>query len=343
MDYGLIQGIAEGLKSGFTTYKDTKKQAEETALKNRLAKIQEYESATKIADSLGGRLPKGLFEKDVEESFYGKEPSAEPQMGLVEQQSGLLGKMPGFMSRKEKEMQSQLQMKNIDLSEKGKKAVYKDGQIVIEDISTPDQKEKRETEKFKSKAELEKAQLETKMARMKEVEMGAESEFKRLPKEKQILVENLTKTQATMIPIKSQLDELAGQLKDPNRSDSDKLSIAGEQLKLLNSTLGADAVGAEEVKRIAAWLDPMPNWVKKTPGVDINGFIRQVESSSGRVGGSLQKLTSEIDKAYGRQKAPDSLKVKSIPDNEKQAALDFITKNPNHPKTPEIKKQLGMK
>jgi hypothetical protein len=131
-------------------------------------------------------------------------------------------------------------------------------------------------------------------------------EFKKLPKDAQIKIDTLSKDSAKQTVMGNQVGELIGQMKDPNMSVEDKVASANEQVKLLNSTLGADAVGAEEVKRIAKFLDyaPSPTVGKYSVGPDIEGYTRQLENLKKRTDGSIGLLKSQVDAAYGR-KAPD--------------------------------------
>lgn len=103
MDYGLIGGLAKGLERGIESYQterdyqDKKKQeADELALKKRLAQTQELEAASKMADVVG-YLPQGSFSDETRQAFGldGAQPSqGKPQQGLVnqpEKSTGLMG------------------------------------------------------------------------------------------------------------------------------------------------------------------------------------------------------------------------------------------------------------
>jgi len=129
-------------------------------------------------------------------------------------------------------------------------------------------------------------------------------EFKKLPKDAQITIESLTEDASKQTAMGNQVNELIDQMKDPKMSNEDKVASANEQVKLLNSTLGSDAVGAEEVKRIAKFLDylPSPTVGKYTTGPDIEGYTRQLENLKKRTDGSIALLKSQVDEAYGRKK-----------------------------------------
>lgn len=94
----------------------------------------------------------------------------------------------------------------------------------------------------------------------------------------------------------SQIDELLKQTSNPAMPEGDRINIAREQLKLLNSTLGADAVGAEEVGRLASWLEYgfSPSIGKYDPRPNIDKFNKQLESSKVRIGGTINTITGQI-------------------------------------------------
>ena len=369
-DYGLMQGFADAISSGVRGYTEQSAANEDRALKRRLAKIQELESATKMIDTLGG-LPKGVFSPETEETFYGKAkqanekeepdyneladektgllPGAKPQQdGLMPKPAaGLLGsqmespsveKIPGITTKKEKARQEKLDSYNVQLVGKGKKAVYgADGNVQFIDISSPEEKHEKETKRSKEDVDLERAQTEFKIAKMNEQKAGAglgnELTMKALPKEKQEQIDAHGKTLAKAQTVAIQLDELHKQLIDPKMDAGQKLAIAQEQVKLLNSSLGADAVGAEEVKRIAAYLDFKPNFVKGMKvGPDLEGFANQVASAKQRQDGLITGTQGLIDKAYGRKppevQRPIGVPKMSVADKEKfLQALQTIPKD----------------
>lgn len=121
-----------------------------------------------------------------------------------------------------------------------------------------------------------------------------------LPLDKKKMVEKYSGEVARITGINSQVSELKRQIGDKNIPELDRLATAQEQLKLLNSTLGSDAVGAEETKRMAAYLDPLPNWVKREVGVDLDGFYRQLDRVNERLSRTISTQQREIDKIYGR-------------------------------------------
>jgi len=132
---------------------------------------------------------------------------------------------------------------------------------------------------------------------------AGEEQFKLLPKDRQVTIEKLSGKKAEQTAIKNQIDELVGQLEDPNIPERQKVDVAREQIKLLNSTLGADAVGAEEVARIASNLDaaPHPLYGKFSIGPDLKAYTNQLKNLQKRTAGSLGLLQKQVDEAYGRK------------------------------------------
>jgi hypothetical protein len=133
---------------------------------------------------------------------------------------------------------------------------------------------------------------------------SANRQFKNMAEDKKILVEKLAATKAQVTPIVDQFDQFLTQLNDPNLSDSRKLQIARQSMKLMNSPLNPDAVGAEEVKRLGSYLtaapDPFgPKGLKV--GVDIPGFIEAVKDSRDRLNNTLSNTSANIDRLMGRE------------------------------------------
>lgn len=125
--------------------------------------------------------------------------------------------------------------------------------------------------------------------------------FKKLPKEKQIQVEDYSKGVGQQTKINNLVSALVDQLKDTSIPEDQRLASAREQVKLLNSQLGSDAVGAEEAKRIAAYLDWGPDIaLRKGFGPDLGAFTDQISNFKSRNEKSIGLLNSQIDSAYAR-------------------------------------------
>lgn len=149
------------------------------------------------------------------------------------------------------------------------------------------------------------AQAKQKVAKTKPAE---------LPLEIKEQVKKLANEKARMFGINSQVEQLKSQIGDKSIPEQERLSSAQEQLKLLNSTLGSDAVGAEEGRRLSAYLEITPNFVKRSFGPDLDGFYNQLDRINKRIVGSSNTIQNQIDKLYGRKpSAPISVIKKNEP------------------------------
>lgn len=148
-----------------------------------------------------------------------------------------------------------------------------------------------------ARMELEKRQRESEMAR-------ANSEFDLLPEDKKIQVKSLTSSLADRKSISNDIKAGLSQLKDPSKSDDEKLLIGRELLKTLNSTQGKDAIGAEEAKRLGSLLEfkiiPRIGEPGNMFGRDLPMFTTQVENNANRLGESINRTQSQIDELLGR-------------------------------------------
>jgi len=117
---------------------------------------------------------------------------------------------------------------------------------------------------------------------------------------------------------------LSAYKKSGRKEDSDAVVRNGQALlKVLNSPLGSDAVGAEEVARIGNALkyqfanitNPGAFW-----GFDFNGFQRQLNSARDKVKYAEDSLQKQIDTTMGR--APQKQQLSP----EEQAELEELKK-----------------
>jgi hypothetical protein len=125
-----------------------------------------------------------------------------------------------------------------------------------------------------------------------------------LPPENKEQINKLAGSNANKASITTQIDSTIAMLDDPKISEDQKLMQARQLIKTLNSVQGPDAVGAEEVKRLAGLLEfrMMPNFTE--PG-DIIGRTPISEFAT------QAKLTSRGMKEAmsGNQKLIDNLKT----------------------------------
>ncbi len=131
-----------------------------------------------------------------------------------------------------------------------------------------------------------------------------------LPIDQKRVVTDLSAKNASKLSIKNQIDAVMGGWDE--LSDDQKVATGRSLLKTLNSTEGADAIGAEEAKRLGGKLEfAMGNlspW-NSNPiqfGRDLNGFAEQARNQSASIGKAIESNQSIIDKNMGRKGEPES-------------------------------------
>lgn len=126
----------------------------------------------------------------------------------------------------------------------------------------------------------------------------------KLVPEDQAIVSSLSIKNAGKVSIGNQLDAMLGDW--DSLSEEDKLARGRIMIKTLNSTEGADAVGAEEAKRLGSKLvfalgnlspfndDPIQF------GRDLEGFRRQAQGTLDSIRNSVAANAKEVSKITGR-------------------------------------------
>jgi hypothetical protein len=135
-------------------------------------------------------------------------------------------------------------------------------------------------------------------------ENTAKREFDYLPVENQEQIKIAASKNANRQAIKNDIDVALEQLRSPDVSEDLKIQVGDELVKTLNSTQGADAVGSEEAKRLASFLEfKLGNFTGKGSvfGRDLDLFIEQVGLNSARLGKSIEKGRADMDSLYGRK------------------------------------------
>ena len=144
-------------------------------------------------------------------------------------------------------------------------------------------------------------------------------EFKALPKDAQIRVEEMTKLSVKKEKGIGELEAAIGQLDDPSLPEDQKVMIGQMLLKKLNDPEFSDAVGAEEVKRLGSYLSyfdiQRPGSIV---GRDIPRFTSQVKNKLTQIRKSKQAMDSQIDSIYGRKST--SSDQQNMRDIERKAA-----------------------
>lgn len=136
----------------------------------------------------------------------------------------------------------------------------------------------------------------------KEREAKINTDIRLLPAEDQEVVKDLAKKSASKIAIANQIDAVMS--KWDSLSDDQKLGQGRQLLKVLNSTEGADAIGAEEAKRLGTKLEfAMGNFTNSNPtqfGRDLKGFAEQARITSQGLKSAIKANESEIGRRYAR-------------------------------------------
>lgn len=147
----------------------------------------------------------------------------------------------------------------------------------------------------------------------------AKKEFEALPIENQKQIQSLAEKQANVSFIKNNLASSFVVLKDNKASPEQKLQTARQMIKTLNSTQGQDAVGSEEAKRLAGFLEMgLMNFIRGTKqpgeafGTDVGAFTTQIENKIKELD-SVEKMNrAQIDKLYGRNSSSEASQTKII-------------------------------
>jgi len=138
------------------------------------------------------------------------------------------------------------------------------------------------------------------------------SNYDRLPKDQQVMVTDLQKSNASKIAIANQIDsELANFAKFYKSGNKDQAVVAGQNLlKALNSTEGKDAVGAEESKRLAGFLEyHLANVANPGPmfGRDLEAFYKQASSKSNSIKQAVKSNQKVVDDLMSGNYSPNNL------------------------------------
>lgn len=179
-------------------------------------------------------------------------------------------------------------------------------------------------QKIKEEREYQALQKEKDRAFQRELKdiqkLPVENEFKRLPVENQEVIKDLSKKNASKISIANQIEASIADW--DNLTDDQKVARGRSLLKTLNSTEGADAIGAEEAKRLGSKLEfALGNLFNSNPiqfGRDLEGFKEQAIGTLESVRRGVRANQREIERMYG--KPVQSTPSPSQPLSEKERA-----------------------
>jgi hypothetical protein len=127
--------------------------------------------------------------------------------------------------------------------------------------------------------------------------------LKNLPPDQQIMVKSLASQNASRTGIANQMKAEFENFKNA-KTENDKIKAGEGMLKLLNSPLNPDAVGAEEASRIGGFLQyKKGNFFEPGSfiGRDLDLFENQVADKIGSIDAGINSNQAVIDKYLGRQ------------------------------------------
>lgn len=159
-------------------------------------------------------------------------------------------------------------------------------------------------------------------------------DIKALPEEEREVVKGLAKENANKISISNQISGTLKILDDPKVSREQKISQGRQMLKVLNSTQGKDAVGAEEAKRLGSYLEASIgiNWNSPRAvgdfGINLEGFREQAALTNKAMVDSVNANQAEIQKRYaqyGVQRQPVNVSRSERAEGEPQRMYDTQT------------------
>jgi hypothetical protein len=148
------------------------------------------------------------------------------------------------------------------------------------------------------------------------------------------VVKGLAKANADKISIANQISGTLKILDDPKVSKEQKISQGRQMLKVLNSTQGKDAVGAEEAKRLGSYLESSfgVNWNSPRAlgdfGMNLEGFREQAALTNKALVDSVNANQAEIQKRYaqyGVKREPVGMARSERAQGESQAMYDTQT------------------
>ena len=170
-------------------------------------------------------------------------------------------------------------------------------------LSTKEQMERADKDKAgardDARLDLERQRVEIERGKAAKKAAGGED----LPLDSKKMIEGLSTKNANKIGIKNQIESVMSTW--DKLSDDQKVAQGGQLLKTLNSPEGADAIGAEEAKRLGSKLQfAMGNFTNGNPtqfGRDFDGFKTQALGTAASLGDAVGRNQAEVDRLMGRK------------------------------------------
>lgn len=230
-----------------------------------------------LGGAQGGAIGAGAGAKGVEMIGDQQKQDAKDELETLKNKAAIVGQIADV---EDKERSFKLQEAGLE----------KQNKMLEEQLRATKQSEKLASQKFALEYQKYLADLNSNKA-----------QFDKLPKENQQTIEKLANDSSTQLKIKAILDETVKQMDDPNITEDMKISIGKDSIKALNSVIGSDAAGKEEVERIGSRIQNRYNLIGEGPvragRPDIEGFTEQLRNKSKNIAGTLQTNYQQIEVA----------------------------------------------
>lgn len=277
MDYGLGTSIANGLKEGLIGYQTMRQiknqedqQKRQQQMQGLLSGVQSNQQTGQLEFTPEMRLQRAQ-EARIREN---QESQLNPTSGPSQQARALMGGLLGPKTAIPEDM-SAAQLKEY-----------------MPAIIAGMRGEGNDLDKQYKKAQINALNMKS--------EKGPE-----LPLEDKLTVSGLSSKNANKIAISNQIDSVMSRW--DKLSNDQKVEQGRQLLKVLNSTEGADAIGAEEAKRLGGLLEfKMMNFTQPGSfiGRDVDEFAKQARETSEGIKGAVKKNRSIIEDLTGRKSTP---------------------------------------
>jgi hypothetical protein len=159
-------------------------------------------------------------------------------------------------------------------------------------------------------------------------------------------VKKIAEDNIKLLNVKNSIDEAITKFDDPNTPDDEKVKIGQGLYKTLNSPDGADAVGAEEAKRVGSYLEyHMGNITQPGAfvGRDLGGFRKQIGNFSEMLGGRVKRNEQTSTGIQQGKSFTELAQPQQLAPSEDEAAIQWAKQNAQDPRAQAILKIHGAK
>lgn len=190
----------------------------------------------------------------------------------------------------------------IDLSESALRNLYvTKSQQTTQKAATEERKQVRQDRQ--DELDLKREEREEQKRIKEEEKKLPKHAFDKLEPDKKLVLEGVAKKTADITIVRNQIDAALKELSNPKATEQMKIQVGRQLLKTLNSPMGADAVGAEEAKRLGGYLeytiDPATkglnpfNW-----GPNLEKFKEQATMTKNQLDSAIKENESLKDKYF---------------------------------------------